>query len=156
IFLMSFLPSARFAMMSTTAPAHASSFQAVARAIVSYAGQHGGRGPRHVAELLWAGELLPTDLVSSGSNDDAERIMLGQLSVGSLEQVPLQLRPRLIEPFVRRQPTGRKIYRFGDCTFAHADVDFSNASGAIWIVIEWPAESTPGAVRVGKDNGEVA
>src|SRR5262249_10937471 len=118
VFLMNVISVSSVAMVATTAPAHAPAVQAVARAVVSYSGQHGGRGPRHVAELLWAGELLPTDLVSSGSNDDVDKIMIGQMSVGSLEQVPLQLRSKLIEPFVRSQPAGRQVYRFGRCIFA--------------------------------------
>ncbi len=123
------------------------------QAIVDHARSHGGKAPRHIAELLWGGTLLPDELVASGLDSDAEQIAIGSTTIGQMQSMPLSQRESVINQFVSSLPSDRKPYRFGDYVFAHEGVVFNGTNSQMWVIIEWPVGQTPTFVRIGRADG---
>jgi hypothetical protein len=131
---------------------------AVVSALVEYADEHEGRGPRHVAELLWTGRLLPVDLFADGSEGKAARLRIAGSTAGQWESLPAPLRHNAIERIARTQPPAPAVYRCGDYVFTYGGVDFRGEAEAWWIVIQWPADAPlegSETVRVGTHQGDV-
>lgn len=125
------------------------------QALRECAAARGGKPPRHIAELLWGGTLLPTELVVSGKDSEAERIVIGATAIGQMQSMPVEQREHVIRQFVDGLPEENKPYRVGDYVFAYGGLTFPAPNPKIWVVIEWPLGQPTSVVKIGQADGSV-
>lgn len=125
------------------------------QALRDCAAARGGKPPRHIAELLWGGSLLPSELVASGKDSEAEQIMIGTATIKQMQSMPVEQRAHIIRKFVDGLPEENKPYRVGDYVFAYGGLTFPPPNPKIWVVIEWPLGQPMSVVKIGQADGSI-
>ncbi len=149
------------ANMSGTFPRDAE-VRATAEAVLAYAQQNKGRGPRHAVELVAEGYLAASDLVSDGSATRESGVPVTTVTLLQFEALSGVDQAEVAEAAAAALPDQVTAHRLGDFVFVHHGIDMSQCDPRLWIVVLCldpdvnPAPTAiRGSIRVGQCDGAV-
>ncbi len=127
-----------------TAPGPAGTFATTnlggnaAQALVDYATDHQGRGPKHGLQLMQTDHLLfTTDYQLFTSESDPSLTVIGDYTLSTLESDPAAL-AATAQAQARKMPNNAVAHRVGDLVFTHHGVRLVDGDRNLWTVIVWP------------------
>jgi hypothetical protein len=135
--------------------------QVVAKAILSYAAQNGGRGPDHAIQLVTGDYLTGSSLVSPATATREDQVPVGKARLDQFLTLAPDQAEAAAQEAIQALPDGVIAHRLGDFVFTYHGLDLSAPDSRLWIVIRSPDPITnawqaqPPSVQVGLADGTV-
>jgi hypothetical protein len=131
-------------------------------ALLAYAQEHKGRGPKHAAQLLLEGRVRPGAFLLTDSLSVLSSVRLADSLLSRFEDLPPEDQARAVRSAVERLPEGTIAHRLGDFVFTFHGVDLADPEPKLWVIV-WspdPAQNGPPSrdelIPVGLACGKVA
>ena len=108
------------------------------QALLGYAAQNGGRGPKHAITLAADGAVNATHFVAWNSYTSPQSTPFGNTTPILFEQMSPEARADAAQAAAGALPEGTIAHRLGDFVFTYHGIDFSSADPNLWVVIWLP------------------
>lgn len=117
----------------------------ILQAVLAYAKNHGGGGPRHASELLREGHVTVNTFATLDSLTRIESVPLADIMLAQFAGLKPEERKSVVSAALVGMPDATIAHRLGDFVFTYHGIDFGNADSDLWVVV-WsphPAQNPP-------------
>ena len=111
------------------------SAQTPTQAVLTYASQNQGRGPRHAVQLIADGSLAASDVIVPTSTTVETDIPVGDVSLARLMTLTPESQAAFADAAADLLPPNTIAHRLGDVVFTYHGMDLTKANPNLWIVI---------------------